>query len=150
MRCAAAWPRSALWPVTTGLMASWSGSGWARLRALRGNAADVAICKRLDGLPLAIELAASRARLLAPKALLARLGQSLELAAGDISRPSRERTLRDTISWSYDLLAPDLAQVFRRMGVFRRRLRPGRTTLSNDPANGAARRASPIPTIKPT
>jgi predicted ATPase/class 3 adenylate cyclase len=84
-----------------------------------GNAADVAaICKRLDGLPLAIELAASRARLLAPKALLARLGQSLDLAAGDISRPSRQRTLRDTISWSYDLLAPGLPQVFRRMGVF--------------------------------
>jgi len=84
-----------------------------------GNAADVAaICKRLDGLPLAIELAASRARLLAPKALLACLGQSLDLAAGDISRPSRQRTLRDTISWSYDLLAPGLPQVFRRMGVF--------------------------------
>ncbi len=84
-----------------------------------GNSADIAaICRRLDGLPLAIELAASRARLLAPRALLARLGDSLGLAAGDTGRPSRQQTLRNTISWSYDLLAPDLAQVFRRAGVF--------------------------------
>src|SRR6266496_2297373 len=69
-----------------------------------GNAADVAaICRRLDGLPLAIELAASRVKLLAPKALLARLSQSLGLAAGDAGRPSRQRELRNTIAWSYDL-----------------------------------------------
>jgi predicted ATPase len=84
-----------------------------------GNAADVAaICRRLDGLPLAIELAASRIKLLAPKALLARLSQSLDLAAGDVGRPSRQRDLRDTIAWSYELLTPDLADVFRRAGVF--------------------------------
>ncbi len=84
-----------------------------------GNAADVAaICRRLDGLPLAIELAASRVKLLAPRALLARLGDSLGLAAGDAGRPSRQQTLRGTIAWSYDLLAPGLAGVFRRMGVF--------------------------------
>jgi predicted ATPase len=83
------------------------------------NAADVAaICRRLDGLPLAIELAASRVKLLAPKALLARLSQSLGLAAGDVGRPSRQRELRNTIAWSYDLLTPDLATVFRRLGVF--------------------------------
>ena len=84
-----------------------------------GNAADVAaICRRLDGLPLAIELAASRVKLLAPGALLARLGDSLGLAAGEAGRPSRQQSLRGTIAWSYDLLAPELAEVFRRMGVF--------------------------------
>jgi predicted ATPase/class 3 adenylate cyclase len=84
-----------------------------------GNAADVAaICRRLDGLPLAIELAASRARILAPGALLARLGQSLGLAAGDVSRPSRQQTLRNTIAWSYDLLTSDLQDDLQRAGVF--------------------------------
>jgi predicted ATPase/class 3 adenylate cyclase len=83
------------------------------------NAADIAaICGRLDGLPLAIELAAARVRLLAPRALLARLGHSLDLAAADVGQPSRQQTLRSTIAWSYDLLAPDLAGVFRRAGVF--------------------------------
>jgi predicted ATPase/class 3 adenylate cyclase len=83
------------------------------------NSADVAaICRRLDGLPLAIELAASRAKLLAPRALLARLGQSLGLASGDLGRPSRHQTLRATIAWSCDLLTADLALVFRRSGVF--------------------------------
>jgi predicted ATPase/class 3 adenylate cyclase len=83
------------------------------------NAADIAaITGRLDGLPLAIELAASRVKLLPPRALRARLGQSLGLAAADIGRPSRQQTLRDTIAWSYDLLTRDRAEVFRRMGVF--------------------------------
>jgi predicted ATPase/class 3 adenylate cyclase len=84
-----------------------------------GNAADVAaICGRLDGLPLAIELAASRVRLLAPRALLARLGHSLDLAAADVGQPSRQQTLRNAIAWSYDLLDSDLGGVFRRGGVF--------------------------------
>jgi predicted ATPase/class 3 adenylate cyclase len=84
-----------------------------------GNAADIAaICGRLDGLPLAIELAASRVKLLAPRALLARLGRSLDLAAADVGQPSRQQTLRNTIAWSYDLLAPSLAEAFRRTGVF--------------------------------
>jgi predicted ATPase/class 3 adenylate cyclase len=85
----------------------------------KDNAADVAaICRRVDGLPLAIELAAARVRLLAPKALLARLGQTLGLATAGAGRPLRQQTLRDTIGWSYDLLAPDLAGIFRRMSVF--------------------------------
>ena len=83
------------------------------------NAADIAaICPRLDGLPLAIELAASRVRLLTPRALLARLSRSLDLAAADIGQPSRQQTLRNAIAWSYDLLTQDLAEVFRRAGVF--------------------------------
>jgi len=83
------------------------------------NAADVAaICRRLDGLPLAIELAASRVKLLAPKALLARLGDSLGLRAAEAGRPSRQQTLRNLVAWSYDLLEEDIARAFRRMGVF--------------------------------
>ena len=83
------------------------------------NAADVAaICERLDGLPLAIELAAARIKLLAPRALLARLDHSLDLTAADVGRPSRQQTLRNAIAWSYDLLTPDLAEAFRRVGVF--------------------------------
>jgi predicted ATPase/class 3 adenylate cyclase len=83
------------------------------------NAADVAaICARLDGLPLAIELAAARAKLLSPRALLARLGHGLTLAAVDTGRPQRQQTLRGTIAWSYELLTPALAAAFRRMGVF--------------------------------
>jgi predicted ATPase/class 3 adenylate cyclase len=83
------------------------------------NAADVAsICRAVDGLPLAIELAAARVRLLTPKALLARLANSLELAAGDLGRPSRQQTMRATVEWSYQLLSPETAQILRRMGVF--------------------------------
>jgi predicted ATPase/class 3 adenylate cyclase len=83
------------------------------------NAADVAaICRRLDGLPLAIELAASRVKILAPGALLARLGQSLSLDARDVGRPSRQQALRNTIAWSYDLLTSDLQEDLRRAGVF--------------------------------
>ena len=84
-----------------------------------GNAAEVAaICRRLDGLPLAIELAAARVKLLTPKAILARLGHRLGLAAGDAGRPSRHLTLRHTIAWSYDLLPSDLQDIYRRTGVF--------------------------------
>jgi predicted ATPase/class 3 adenylate cyclase len=83
------------------------------------NAADVAeICRRLDGLPLAIELVAARVKLLAPKAILARFGQSLGFTPGDALRPLRQQTLRNTIAWSYNLLGGELRGVFQRMGVF--------------------------------
>jgi len=83
------------------------------------NAADVTgICRGLDGLPLAIELAAARTRLLSPRALLARLDQALELKDTGVDRPSRQQTLRQTIAWSHDLLDPAHQLVFRRLGVF--------------------------------
>jgi predicted ATPase/class 3 adenylate cyclase len=88
-------------------------------RLTADNAGDVAaICERLDGLPLALELAAARSRLLSPQALLARLDRSLEFEAGQAGRPARQRTLRDTIAWSYDLLSPATKTFFRRMGAF--------------------------------
>ena len=83
------------------------------------NAADVAaVCRRLDGLPLAVELAAARSKLLSPRALLSRLDKALDMAAGGSQVPSRQKTLRDTIGWSYDLLTPELQVFCRRLGVF--------------------------------
>jgi predicted ATPase/class 3 adenylate cyclase len=78
----------------------------------------VRICQRLDGLPLAIELAAARVKLLSPAALLSRLGGALELRDAGVDRPSRQQTLRTTIGWSYDLLTGAQQAVFRRLGVF--------------------------------
>jgi predicted ATPase len=83
------------------------------------NAADLAaICRRLDGLPLALELAAARSKLLSPRALLARLDTALDLAALGGQGPSRQKTLRDTIAWSYDLLNATQQIFFARLGVF--------------------------------
>ena len=85
-----------------------------------GNAAAVAeICARLDGLPLAIELAAARVRGLAPADLARRLGTRLDLLAGRAAdRPDRQQTLRAAIAWSYDLLPPAEQALFRRVSVF--------------------------------
>jgi predicted ATPase len=84
-----------------------------------GNVADVAeLCRRLEGLPLAIELAAARVRLFPPAALLRRLGDRLELLAGGADRPERHRTLRATIEWSIRLLTPRDRAVLARLSVF--------------------------------
>ena len=77
------------------------------------------ICRRLDGLPLAIELAAVRVKLLAPQAILERLDYSLKLLTGGASdAPERQRTMRDAIRWSYDLLEKDEQFLFRRLAIF--------------------------------
>ena len=79
----------------------------------------VEICRRLDGLPLAIELAAARARLLPPRALLARLERRLPLlTAGPADLPVRQQTLRGAIAWSYDLLDSEEKRLFRLLAVF--------------------------------
>ena len=82
-------------------------------------AAITEICRRLDGLPLAIELAAARTPLLDPEELNGRLGRALEtLGAGPRDAPARQRTLRATIEWSYRLLRPEEARAFVRFAVF--------------------------------
>ncbi|CAN5758019.1 hypothetical protein BH18ACT15_BH18ACT15_03090 [soil metagenome] len=84
------------------------------------NAPAVAeICRRLDGLPLAIELAAARTRLLTPQAMLGRLGSRLTLLTGGAHDvPEHQRTLRYTLDWSHELLSKEEQSLFARLGVF--------------------------------
>ncbi len=85
------------------------------------NALDVAnICLRLEGLPLAIELAAARTRLLTPRMLLARLSSRLDtLTGGAHDLPARQQTLQNTIEWSYNLLNEGEKALFARLAIFR-------------------------------
>jgi predicted ATPase len=113
------------------------------------NAATIAkLCQRLDGLPLALELAAARLSLLTPEALLARLSHRLPLLSrGARDLPQRQQTLRNTIAWSYDLLQAGEQQLFRCLSVFvggftleavQAICFPGATDASSEEEEGAA------------
>jgi predicted ATPase/class 3 adenylate cyclase len=95
----------------------------ARAQAVRPDVtatdAVVQLCERLDGLPLALELAAARTKLLAPEALLDRLADRLDALKGTRDAEERHATLRATIAWSYDLLDEDEQALFASLGVFR-------------------------------
>jgi predicted ATPase/class 3 adenylate cyclase len=84
-----------------------------------GNGAVAELCRQLDNLPLAIELAAARVRMLSPEQLLGRLGQRLDLLKGGRGVDDRQQTLRATIEWSYDLLDEAEQRLFARLSVFR-------------------------------
>jgi predicted ATPase/class 3 adenylate cyclase len=94
-----------------------------RARAVRpditGTDAVARLCERLDGLPLALELAAARTKLLAPEALLERLTGRLDTLKGTRDAEERHMTLRATIAWSYDLLDQDEQELFAWLGTFR-------------------------------
>ena len=106
--------------------------------------AVVQVCARLDGLPLAIELAAARARVLTPEAMLPRLQRRLQfLTSGAADLPARQQTLRATIDWSYGLLTPDEQVLFARLAVFHGgfTLEATEAVCANDEAEGRRQKA---------
>jgi predicted ATPase/transcriptional regulator with XRE-family HTH domain len=117
---AAAPPEAQLSSPSVGLLVERARAAGTELPRDAETARTVAeICRRLDGLPLAIELAAARVRLLPPAALLTRLDRRLPvLAGGPHDLPARQQTMRDAIAWSYELLAEPEQTLFRRMCVF--------------------------------
>ena len=154
-------PNRAARPLPPALMADF---GAVRLFAERAaarsgftltpaNAATVVeICRRLDGLPLAIELAAARTSHLPLTALLGRLDQRLPLlTGGDRDQPLRQRTLRDAIAWSHDLLSPAGASVVPAAGCFRRRLQlgGGRVGGTEDGGRGTGGNDGDRPSVLP-
>ncbi len=83
------------------------------------NRADIAaLCARLDGLPLALEIAAARSKLLAPRALLNRLDSALDLRTAEVGRSGRQQTLRQAITWSHELLGEVEKRLFRSLSAF--------------------------------
>ena len=113
-------PRAAQQYASVRLFAERAHAAAADFELTSDNAGTVAeICRRLDGLPLAIELAAARIRVLPPQALLARLDDRLGLLTGGArDLPERQRTLRNTLDWSFDLLSPAEQALLARLGVF--------------------------------
>ena len=84
-----------------------------------GNAESIGtLCAKLDGLPLALELAAARVRTLTPTILLTHLHRRLDLLMGPRDAPLRQQSLRATLSWSYELLQESIQLLFRRTGIF--------------------------------
>ena len=101
------------------------------------------ICVRLDGLPLAIKLAAARIKLLPPQALLKRLSHRLEVLTGGVQDlPARQQTLRNTLQWSYDLLSAEEQCLFRQLSVFVR-------SWTLEAVEAVAKMSLMIPTLPP-
>jgi predicted ATPase len=117
---------------TTGDRGTWEEAAAVRLFLDRARAARpgltlddprdadavVELCRRLDGIPLALELAAARSALLAPRTLLDRIGTALDLTVGTADLPPRQRTLRDTLAWSQQLLSPTQSDLLARLSMF--------------------------------